>query len=164
MALTGQDWECRRLLYARPGLRIFVATFLVMIAYGYSPLPPLVERSLLAERIMFVFAVTAMVLGWVWAARHPEAISSGRLWIARVSAVYLAISVPVYALQLSARLSLFIHPWVAAITRPWAGLHGGVLVGVAWLCSFSWRGRPRVAFVVASTLLLLVRTAGTWWI
>jgi hypothetical protein len=146
-----------------PGIRVFVVTFAALVVYGSSPLPGLVEHNFLARRVVFLAAVSALVLGWLLAARRPGPGTSWRVWVARFSALCLTISVPAYALEfLTGGAVLVDHPWLWGAVRPWGGLHGLALAWATWVGSFAWRGRPRIAFVVACTLFVIMRSAFLW--
>ncbi|MFY9844393.1 MAG: hypothetical protein WAK23_14880 [Terriglobales bacterium] len=55
------------------------------------------------------------------------------------------------------------HQWLSMYVRPW--VHWGyTFVFLSVICSFLGRGRARIAFVVGSVLLLMLRFAMGIWV
>ena len=127
-------------------------------------LPGLIAHSHL-ERAVLVLAALAILAGWFLLLRDPGPKTTWRTLITLITSVYLVASLPVFFFELSPVRWLWRHPWsswFAIYVGPW--VHWGyIFVYLSAICSFLGRGRARIAFVIGSVLLVVLREAmGTW--
>ncbi len=153
----------RELFRVRPIFLLACATLVAVVA-----LPDVVHGSHILKRVFLLLAGLALASGWFFLLSDREPNSAWRAWIALLTSVYLTVSLPVFLFELSQIKWLMHHPhhyMFEMYVWPWVrwGDQGylPVLLGVAG--SFLGRGRARMAFVVGSILLLILRASmGTW--
>src|SRR5579862_7654158 len=112
---------------------------------------------------LLVSATFCVVLGWMAFFRYREGEPSLRGRIALITSVYLTLSLPAFFIEFSP-LMWFVHAhWARIYVRPW--VHWGfVPIYLSVACAFFGRGRSRVAFILASTLLAVLWESMSRWI
>ena len=148
----------------RPGFLLACATFLGVVA-----LPGVVSDSYSLKRLFLLVAALAVASGWFFLLRDREPNPAWRALIALVTSVYLTVSLPVFLFEMAQIKWLMRNPWNRAFSFyvwPWVhwGYNGVILVFLGVAGSFLGRGRARIAFLVGSILLLILRGATSTWI
>jgi hypothetical protein len=129
-------------------------------------LPSLIAHSRILEQAILVLAALAILAGWfLLLLKDPGPERDWRSLIMLMTAVYLVASLPVFLLELSQWRWFVRHPlrsWFSMYAMLWA--HWGfIFVPLSVVCTFLGRGRARIAFVIGSVLLMVLRDAmGTW--
>jgi len=145
------------LFSVRRSFLLACAAFLVVMV-----LPNVAEGRHTVQLVFLVLAALAIASGWFFLLKYREPNSTWRALIALITSVYLTVSIPVFFFELSQIRWFTRHPGFSMYARPW--VHWGyvfVYLGVAG--AFLGRGRSRIAFVVASTLLMILwEGTGTW--
>jgi len=136
------------------------AAFIVVLV-----LPDAIRGRHVIQRLVLLLASLAVLSGWFFLLKYREPNRTWRAVVAAVTSVYLTASLPVFLFELSQIRWLMHHHMLSMYVRPW--VHWGyqgylpVLWGVAG--SFFGRSWARIAFLVGSILLLILRASmGTW--
>jgi hypothetical protein len=145
---------------------IFVLVCVVCLLVFF--LPDAISGRHGVQKVLLLLASFAIASGWFFLVRHLEPNSTLRTLVALTTSVYLTASLPAFLFELSQIKWLMRHPLHHTFEMyVWPWVHWGyqgylpVLLGVAG--SFAGRGRARIAFVVGSILLLVLRESmGTW--
>jgi hypothetical protein len=154
----------KNLFRVRPIFLIAFAAFLAVTTFS-----DIMHGSHILKRVFLLSATLALASGWFFLLRDHEPNSSWRASIALLTSIYLTVSLPVFLFEMSqfrwlARhpmhrvFSLYVWPWVHG------GLDGLIPVFLGVVGSFFGRGRARTAFVVGSTLLLILWAATFTWV
>jgi hypothetical protein len=147
----------RNLFRVRPAFLLACAGFLVAII-----LPDALRGKPTVQRVFLLLASLVIASGWFLLLKYREPNSTWRKLVALVTSVYLTLSIPAFFFELSP-VRWFLNPVISMYEWPWA--HWGRLLiyfGVAG--SLLGRGRARIAFVVGSILLLILRASFRGWI
>lgn len=115
-----------------------------------------------AQMCLLLAASLCVISGWFVLVRYRELDTTWRGWIALFTSAYLTASVPGFFIEFSP-VTWFMHAhWASLYVRPW--VHWGFLfVYLSVAGSFLGRGRARIAFVLASVLLLILwESMGRW--
>jgi hypothetical protein len=155
--------ERSNLFRVRP---IFVLGCVVFLLIFF--LPDAVSGRYGVKKALLLSASVAIVSGWFFLLKYREPNSTWRVSAAFATSVYLTASLPAFLFEMSQIKWLMLHPFHHTFEMyvwPWAhwGYQGylPVLLGVAG--SFTGRGRARIAFVIGSILLLILRESmGPW--
>jgi L-asparagine transporter-like permease len=120
------------------------------------------------QRAFLALASLAILSGWFFLLKYREPNSTWRTSVSLATSVCLTAYLPIFLFELSQTkwlmhqplhhaFSMYVWIWVR-----WA--YQGYLVLVLGVAgSFLGRGRARIAFVVGSILLLILRASmGTW--
>jgi hypothetical protein len=120
------------------------------------------------QKALLLLASFSIASGWFCLLRHRETNSTWRSLVALATSVYLTASLPVFLFELSQIKWLLrhsLHHMFGMYVWPWVhwGYQGYLPILLGVVGSFAGRGRARVAFVVGSVLLLILRESmGTW--
>jgi hypothetical protein len=146
---------------------IFVLGCVVFLLVVF--LPDAISGRHGVQKLLLLSAGVAIASGWLFLLKHREANSTLRTLVALTTSVYLTLSLPAFLFELSQIKWLMRHPFHHAFEMyVWPWVHWGyqgyapVLLGVAG--SFAGRGRARIAFVVGSILLLVLRESMGIWV
>ena len=115
-----------------------------------------------AQMGLLLTACVCVLAGWFFLAWYREFDTTWRGWIAMATAVYLTVSLPGFFIEFSP-ITWFMHAhWASLYVRPW--VHWGfIYVYISVAASFLGRGRARIAFVLASVLLMILwESMGRW--
>lgn len=125
--------------------------------------PGAIRGSLPTQRLVLLFAGVSIASGWFFRFRDRTPNGTWRASIALVTSIYLTTSIPAYCLAFFASVWwVFQHHTFWIFLGPWA-TWGHVLAYFGVAGSFFGRGRARIAFVVGSTLLMvLMESTGKW--
>jgi hypothetical protein len=144
----------------RPGLLVLFAAILVWAVGEITHVAAsLAMGPVSARRAILLLATTSTAFGWFFLCKDPDPNGSRRKWIAIGTSLVLTLSIPAYALYAVIPLK-FILPFrllstIADVLVRW---REGVAI-LAWIAPFFGRGRSRIAFVLAGTLMLFVWNA-----
>ena len=140
---------------------VVVMACAVLLAIGAGPFA--FSHRYHAQLGLLVSATLCVVFGWMAFFRYREGESSLRGRIALITSVYLTLSLPAFFIEFSPLL-WFVHAhWARIYVRPW--IHWGfVPIYLSVACAFFGRGRSRVAFILASTLLAVLWESMSRWI
>jgi len=156
MTSASPPMERKGRFHVRPGFLLGCAIFLMVFF-----LPGALWNKLYAQRALFALATVAILSGWFFVLLSPESNSRWRSVIALVASIYLTISLPAFAYELSPFYWWLHHR--APLFYIWPFVHWGYALTLLGLIgSFFGRGRARIAFVIASTVLVIIRLAGIW--
>jgi hypothetical protein len=149
----------KKLFQVRP--TFLLACVAVLAALGS---PGAIRGHQSVQRVLLLFAGVAIASGWFFLFRDRERNTTWRASIALVTSIYLTVSIPAYCFAFFATFWwIFQHRAVWIFLRPWASW-GDVLVDLGVAGSFFGRGRTRIAFLVGSILLLILRESTGKWI
>jgi hypothetical protein len=160
MNLTNQVAAQKHLFRVRPK---FLAGCAAAVSVFF--LPDVVAESHTLKRVVLLLAASAILSGWLLLLKDRWPKTTWRRATVTIVSIYLVISLPGFLIEMSQIKWLMLHPWhhwLSIYVRPW--VHWGyILVPLSVICSFFGRGRPRVAFVTGSVLLMVLWIAtGTW--
>jgi hypothetical protein len=156
MTSASQPMERKRRFHVRP---VFLLSCLVFLLVVF--LPGALWNKPPAQRTLLGLATVAILSGWFFLLLRPESNSRWRSVIALVASIYLTMSLPAFAYELSPFYWALHHR--APLFYIWPLVHWGYALTLFGLVgSFFGRGRPRIAFVVAGTVLMIIRLAGHW--
>jgi hypothetical protein len=142
--------------HARPAFLFGCAIFLLVFF-----IPGIVAHKAHAQRVLLGLAIVAIISGWFFLLTHRESNSRWRSAVALAASIYLTMSLPAFAYELSSFNWLLHHH--APLLYIWPFVHWGYLLALFGLLgSFFGRGRARIAFVIASTVLMIIRLADIW--
>jgi hypothetical protein len=144
------------LLRVRPAFLLGCFAFLIAII-----LPDIIRRIPALQQALLVVAALAVGSGWLLLLRHSEQGSRWRSWLSFVTATYLTASIPAVFFEL--RPWWLFHPAASLYVRPWAHWSYSIMC-LSILGSFSTRGRVRVALVVGSVALIILRASMFTWL
>jgi len=128
-------------------------------------LPAAIMGKHAVQRTVLVLAAVAVLSGWYFLVKYRERCSPWRTVITLVTSVYLTASIPVFLFELSQVRWLMHHRMLSLYTRLWVhqGSQGYLLVFAGVVGSFMGSGRSRIAFILGSILLMILRASmGTW--
>jgi hypothetical protein len=129
-------------------------------------LPDVVAQSQILKRVVLLLAALAILAGWFLLLKDRGPMTTWRALIALLASVYLVVSLPVFLFEMSQVKWFMRHPWhylLSMYVRPW--VHWGyIFVFLSVICSFLGRGRARIAFVIGSVLLMVLRLATGIWV
>jgi hypothetical protein len=144
-------------------LRVRPAFVLVCVAVLFVIfVPDVIARRLVLQRLLLVLAAIAIGLGWFFLLNRQDHPNGGwRAWTSLVTAAYLTASIPTVFFELSQGRWLR-YPAASMYVRPWVHWSYSLLcLGI--LGSFVAQGRARMALVVGSIALLILRASmGAW--
>jgi hypothetical protein len=153
--------------YIRPrflaALSLWIAVPVVVIYFGI-----LVSHNHVLKMFIWMSSILALLTGWYFLLKDHEPHSRWRAWIALITSIYLAASLPTFLFEISPFRWFVIHPMhreFSGYVLPWIYWGRGsifVLAGVAG--SLCGRGRARAAFLLTSVLLLTLWFATMPWI
>jgi len=156
MMSASQPIERKRRFLVRPVFLLGCAVVLLVFF-----LPGALSHNAYAERVLLGFATGAILSGWFFLLLRPEPNSRWRSVIALVASIYLTMSLPAFAYELSPFYWWMHHR--SPVFYLWPFVHWGYALPLFGLIgSFFGRGRARIAFVVAGTALMVIRLAGYW--
>ncbi len=142
--------------HVRPAFLFGCAIFLLVFF-----IPGAVAHKAYPQRLLLGLAVAAIISGWFFLLTHREPNSRWRWLVASAASIYLTISLPAFAYELSP-FNWWLHHR-APLLYIWPFVHWGYLLALFGLIgSFFGRGRARIAFVIASTVLMIIRLADIW--
>jgi hypothetical protein len=150
----------RNLFRVRPRFLLACAAFIVALI-----LPDAISGNLALQRSFLLLASIAIVAGWFFLLKYRDQNSRRRAWVALITSVCLTASVPVFYYELSPIRWIMHHPMFSNYVRPWVhwGYQGYLPVVWGVVGSFFGRGRARIAFLVGSILLWILRASmGAW--
>ena len=145
---------------ARPKFLLGCAIALVVIF-----LPAAISGRRLVQQSFLLSAAVAITSGWFLFLQYPEPNSRWRGAVAVLASVYLTASIPVFLFESAQIRWLMGHPLREHYVHLWVhqGSQGYLPTLLGVVGSFFGRGRARVAFVVGSILLLILRLSmGAW--
>lgn len=146
-------------LQVRPLLLLTCSAAILVIL-----LPGEVRGHRTAQWLILIFANSAILLGWFFYLTDREWNSKWRKFVALATGLYLIASIPAFFFEFSpVKWFMRNHQWSSLYVRPW--VHWGfVLVYLGCVGSFFGRGRGRIAFAVASVLLIILWESMARWI
>jgi hypothetical protein len=141
----------------RPSVLIGCALLFAVVV-----LPIFFSHRYYAQKCLLLAASLCVISGWFLLARYREPDTTWRGWTALFTSIYLTASVPGFFIEFSP-ISWFMHAhWASLYVRPWVQW-GFIFVYLSVAGSFLGRGRARIAFVLASVLLLILwESMGPW--
>ncbi|MGA9495287.1 MAG: hypothetical protein WA718_11220 [Terriglobales bacterium] len=161
MKSMDQVQERKLLLGVRPKFLAGCAAVVAVLI-----LPDTIAQLHILKRVVLILAALAILAGWLLLLKDGGPKTTWRALTALVGSVYLVVSLPVFLFEMSQMRWLMRHPWhqwLSMYVRPW--VHWGyTFVFLSVICSFLGRGRARIAFVVGSVLLLMLRFAMGIWV
>jgi hypothetical protein len=149
--------------HVRPTFLMACIGFLVILV-----LPDAIKGRYAVQQSFLIFAGLAVGTGWFFLLKYRKPNSKWRASIALVTSVYLTAFVPVFLFELSPIKWLMRHPHhyvFEMYARPWVhwGYQGYLPLLLSVVGSSLGRGWARMAFIMASVLLLVLRASmGTW--
>lgn len=141
----------------RPSVLIGCALLFAVVV-----LPILFSHKYYAQMSLLLAASLCVISGWFALVRYRELDATWRGWIALLTSVYLTVSLPGFFIEFSPMMWFIRTHWAQIYVRPW--IHWGfIYVYLSVAGSFLGRGRARIAFVLASVLLLILwESMGRW--
>ena len=133
------------------------------LLFAVAVLPIIFSHKYYAQLGLLLAACVCVVLGWFFLVRDRQWDAKWRGWIALVTSVYLTLSIPGFLIEFSSINWLMHAHWASIYVRPW--VHWGfIYVYLSVAGSFLGRGRTRIAFVLASVLLMVLWESMAPWI
>jgi hypothetical protein len=132
------------------------------LLFAVVVLPISFSHRYYAQMCLLLAASLCVISGWFVLVRYRELDTTWRGRIALFTSIYLTASVPGFFIEFSPVTWLVHAHWASLYVRPW--VHWGfIFVYLSVAGSFLGRGRARIAFVLASVLLLILwESMGRW--